>query len=240
MQITIKFVNIIFKKGSENLRLRKKHNVNEKLENFSDIVASIDVETGDDCRGQWRKIFDQNSTSDKKIFVELGTGKGDFISQLAEINQEIYFIGIELEATVVYAAARKVREKDLKNIHLLVFNINNIEKIFDEDEIDRIYINFCDPWPKKRHSKRRLTNINFLEKYRRILKPNGEIFFKTDNRGLFDYSLEQFELAGLNVSEITYDLHANEPADNIQTEYEKKFSSQGVPICRCVVKFLIE
>ena len=120
LHIAIKFVNIIFKKGSENLRLRKKHNVNEKLENFSDIVASIDVETGDDCREQWRKIFDQDSSSDKKIFVELGTGKGDFISQLAEINPEIYFIGIELEATVVYAAARKVREKDLKNIHLLL------------------------------------------------------------------------------------------------------------------------
>ena len=210
--------------GSESLRIRKKRNVNEKLLNFDDIVINTEVD--------WRK-----NRSNRKLFVELGTGKGDFISQLAERNQDTYFMGLEMEATVVYAAARKVREKDLTNVRLMVFDINNIETLFNEDEIDRLYINFCDPWPKKRHAKRRLTYITFLEKYRRLLKPDGEIQFKTDNRGLFDFSLEQFELANAKVSEVTFDLHADNPTDNIETEYERKFSALGVPICRCVVRF---
>ena len=207
------------------MRIRKKRNVNEKLLNFDDIVINTEFD--------WRK-----DRSNKKLFVELGTGKGDFISQLAERNPDIYFMGLEMEATVVYAAARKVREKDLTNVRLMVFDINNIETLFNEAEIDRLYINFCDPWPKKRHAKRRLTYITFLNKYRHILKPEGEIQFKTDNRDLFDFSLEQFELANSKVSELTFDLHADNPIDNIETEYERKFSAMGVPICRCVVKFL--
>ena len=206
------------------MRIRKKRNVNEKLLNFDDIVINAEVD--------WRK-----DRSDKKLFVELGTGKGDFISQLAERNPDIFFIGLEMEATVVYAAARKVREKELKNVRLMVFDINNVETLFNKAEIDRLFINFCDPWPKKRHAKRRLTYITFLEKYRHLLKPEGEIHFKTDNRGLFDFSLEQFEIANAKVSEITFDLHADNPIDNIETEYERKFSALGVPICRCVVKY---
>ena len=206
------------------MRIRKKRNVNEKLLNFDDIVINTEVD--------WRK-----DRSNKKLFVELGTGKGDFISQLAECNQDTYFIGLEMEATVVYAAARKVRDKNLSNVRLMVFDINNIETLFDESEVDRLYINFCDPWPKKRHAKRRLTYIKFLDKYKRILKPDGEIQFKTDNRGLFDFSLEQFELANAKVSEVTFDLHADNPIDNIETEYERKFSSLGFSICRCVVRF---
>lgn len=224
-------------KEVKHLRIRKKPNVKEKLLDFSDIVINIDIERFESYKGQWRNMFAENSSIDKKLFVELGTGKGDFISQLAEINPDIYFVGLEMEATVVYAAARKIREKGLKNVRLIVFDINDIDKIFAENEIDHIYINFCDPWPKKRHAKRRLTHNRFLEKYRYLLKSNGEIQFKTDNRGLFDFSLEQFEIANLKVSEITYDLHSNEPVDNIQTEYEKKFSAQNVPICRCVLQF---
>ena len=206
------------------MRIRKKHNINEKLENFSDIVIKTEE--------NWRK-----NIIDRKFYVELGTGKGDFITQLAEREPNIYFMGLEMEATVVYAAARKIREKELKNVNLMIFDINNIENLFSENEIDRLYINFCDPWPKKRHAKRRLTYITFLEKYRKILKPDGEIQFKTDNRGLFDFSLEQFELANAKVSEITYDLHSENFSENIETEYEKKFSGMGVPINRCVIRF---
>ena len=206
------------------MRIRKKRNVNEKLLNFDDIVINTEAD--------WRK-----DRSNRKLFVELGTGKGDFISHIAERNPDTYFMGLEMEATVVYAAARKIRERDLMNVRLMVFDINNIETLFNEAEIDRLYINFCDPWPKKRHAKRRLTYIKFLEKYRRILKPNGEIQFKTDNRGLFDFSLEQFELANAKVSEVTFNLHADNPVDNIETEYERKFSAMGVPICRCVIRF---
>lgn len=206
------------------MRIRKKHNINEKLENFSDIVIKTEE--------NWRK-----NIIDRKFYVELGTGKGDFITQLAEREPNIYFMGLEMEATVVYAAARKIREKELKNVNLMIFDINNIENLFSENEIDRLYINFCDPWSKKRHAKRRLTYITFLEKYRKILKPDGEIQFKTDNRGLFDFSLEQFELANAKVSEITYDLHSENFSENIETEYEKKFSGMGVPINRCVIRF---
>ena len=195
---------------------------------FEDIVINKDSD--------WRQTFSSGSSSGK-LFVELGTGKGDFISQLAERKSDINFIGLEMEATVVYAAARKIRERNLTNARLIVFDINNVEELFGENEVDRFYINFCDPWPKKRHAKRRLTNIRFLEKYRRILKPNGDIHFKTDNRDLFDYSLEQFELANAKVSELSYNLHDNEPVGNIRTEYENKFGSLGVPICRCVIGF---
>ena len=216
------------------MRIRRKKNTDENLKNFLDFVTVEN--TGEEFKNNWRKFFDENNLS-RELHVELGTGKGDFITQLAEREPDIYFLGLEVEPTVVYAAARKIREKGLKNVRLMIFDINNIETLFNENEIDRIYINFCDPWPKKRHAKRRLTYITFLEKYKKILKPGGEIQFKTDNRGLFDFSLEQFESANAKVSEITYDLHSDNPVDNIETEYEKKFSSLGVPINRCVVRF---
>lgn len=206
------------------MRLRKKPHTDEKLQMFADFVT----------RGDVQPIAKDPA---RELFVELGTGKGDFITQIAERNPQINFIGLEVEATVVLAAARKVREKNLSNVRLIVFDVNNIVELFAEHEVDRLYINFCDPWPKKRHAKRRLTHVRFLELYRRILKPGGEIYFKTDNRGLFDFSLEQFALAGLDVRDVTNDLHADEPPDNIRTEYENKFGAVGVPINFCVIGF---
>ena len=206
------------------MRLRKKPHTKEKLQSFTDFVTLEDVQPI------------QKDLS-KELYVELGTGKGDFITQIAERNPQINFIGLEVEATCVLAAARKVREKNLANVRLIVFDINNISEIFGEHEVDRLYINFCDPWPKKRHAKRRLTHVRFLEMYRKILKAGGEIHFKTDNRGLFDFSLEQFALTGLEVRDVTNDLHAAEPPDNIRTEYENKFSEQGVPINFCIARF---
>ena len=206
------------------MRLRKKPHTDEKLELFADFVTRGDVQP-------------IKKDPARELYIELGTGKGDFITQTAERNPQINFIGLEVEATCVLAAARKVREKNLQNVRLIVFDVENIAELFAEHEVDRLYINFCDPWPKKRHAKRRLTHIRFLELYRKILKPDGEIYFKTDNRGLFDFSLEQFALAGLSVRDVTNDLHADEPPDNIRTEYENKFSEQGVPINFCVVKF---
>ena len=206
------------------MRLRKKPHTDEKLQNFADFVTRDDV---------------QPITKDptRELYVELGTGKGDFITQIAERNPQINFIGLEVEATCVLAAARKVREKNLNNVRLIVFDINNIAELFAEEEVDRLYINFCDPWPKKRHAKRRLTHVRFLEMYKKILKRGGEIFFKTDNRGLFDFSLEQFALAGMTVRDVTNDLHAEEPPDNLRTEYENRFSAEGVPINFCVARF---
>ncbi|MBR6013169.1 MAG: tRNA (guanosine(46)-N7)-methyltransferase TrmB [Selenomonadaceae bacterium] len=216
------------------LRIRRKKNTAEKLQDFSNFVITENI--GEEYKGTWRKFFDENNLS-RELHVELGTGKGDFITQLAEKNPDKNFLGLEVEREVVLKAARKIQEKNLKNVRLVLFDINQISEIFAENEIDRLYINFCDPWPKKKHAKRRLTHVNFLEMYRKILKPDGEIHFKTDNRGLFDFSLEQFEIAGLKVRDLTFDLHANEPPENIRTEYENKFSSLGTPINRCVVLF---
>ena len=205
------------------MRLRKKPHTDEKLQNFADFVTRGDVEP-----------IQKDST--RELYVELGTGKGDFITQIAERCPQINFIGLEVEATCVLAAARKVREKNLSNVRLIVFDVENITEIFSEHEVDRLYINFCDPWPKKRHAKRRLTSEKFLERYKKILKVGGEIYFKSDNRGLFDYSLEQFALTGFEVRDVTFDLHANEPPENIRTEYENKFSEQGVPINFCIAR----
>ena len=209
------------------MRLRKKPHTEEKLQSFADFVTRGDIQpiTKDPAR---------------ELYVELGTGKGDFITQIAERNPQINFIGLEVEATCVLAAARKVRDKNLSNVRLIVFDVSNIAELFAEHEVDRLYINFCDPWPKKRHAKRRLTNIRFLELYKKILKVGGEIYFKTDNRSLFDYSLEQFAEAGLEVRDVTNDLHANEPPDNIRTEYETKFSAADVPINFCIARFANE
>ena len=198
------------------MRLRKKPHTDEKLKQFEDFVTVDNVEP-----------IKKDLT--RELFVELGTGMGDFITQIAERNPQINFIGLEVEKTCVLSAARKVRERNLSNVRLIVFDVNNITELFGEHEVDRLYINFCDPWPKKRHAKRRLTHIRFLEMYRKILKPSGEIYFKTDNRGLFDFSLEQFA--------VTNDLHADEPPDNIRTAYENKFSAAGVPINSCIARF---
>ena len=206
------------------MRLRKKPHTDEKLKLFEDFVTV----------GEVAPIEKDLS---RELHVELGTGMGDFITQIAERFSQINFIGLEMEKTCVLAAARKVREKNLSNVRLIVFNVENIAELFAEHAVDRLYINFCDPWPKKRHAKRRLTHERFLEMYRKILKAGGEIYFKTDNRGLFDFSLEQFAAAGLEVSNVTFDLHSDEPPENIRTEYENKFSAAGVPINFCVVKF---
>ncbi|MBQ7477776.1 MAG: tRNA (guanosine(46)-N7)-methyltransferase TrmB [Selenomonadaceae bacterium] len=215
------------------MRLRRKPWVNEAIHAFDAFVISKGQELGEEKKGRWHDIFGRKAL----LHVELGTGKGDFISHLAKRHPDVNFIGIEAEQDVLYSAAKKVAEKELGNVRLLVFDINHIEEIFAPGEVDRFYINFCDPWPKKRHAKRRLTYISFLEKYRALLRKGGELHFKTDNRPLFDFSLEQFEEAGLSVRDVTFDLHGENRPDNIMTEYERKFSGFGEKIHRCEVLF---
>lgn len=212
------------------MRLRKKPWVTEAIKEYHDIVLE---NPGSEKCGQWASVFEREAS----LHVELGTGKGRFISELADRHPDINFIGIEAQQDVLYYAAQKVRERELTNVRLLVFDINNIQDIFAEGEVSRFYINFCDPWPKARHAKRRLTHTGFLEKYRRLLAKGGQLFFKTDNRPLFDFSLEQFEQSHLTTANITYDLHSSGLTDNIMTEYEAKFSSLGVKINRCEVIF---
>jgi tRNA (guanine-N7-)-methyltransferase len=212
------------------MRLRKKPWVTEAIKEYHDIVLE---NPGSEKCGQWASVFGREAS----LHVELGTGKGRFISELAARYPDINFIGIEAQQDVLYYAAQKVRERELTNVRLLVFDINHIQEIFAEGEVSRFYINFCDPWPKARHAKRRLTHTGFLEKYRRLLAKGGQLFFKTDNRPLFDFSLEQFEQSHLTMANITYDLHSSGLTDNIMTEYEAKFSSLGVKINRCEVIF---
>lgn len=215
------------------MRLRKKPWIDEAILDFKDFVYDKSQVIGEEKKGQWNALFGRAAD----LHVELGTGKGDFISQMAQRHPEINFIGIEAQQDVLYYAAKKVKELELTNVRLLTFDINNIENIFSSGEVTRFYVNFCDPWPKAKHAKRRLTHVLFLEKYRTLLQSGGKLFFKTDNRPLFDFSLEQFAEAGLAVEALSFDLHNSSMTDNIMTEYERKFSGFGEKINRCEVVF---
>ncbi|MGI6092707.1 MAG: tRNA (guanosine(46)-N7)-methyltransferase TrmB [Negativicutes bacterium] len=213
------------------MRLRKKPWIAEAINQYNDFVHQ-DIDSS--VQGRWQEVFSRSAP----LHVELGTGKGRFITETAALNPDINYIGIEAQLDVLFYAAQKAAAKELKNIRLLVFDINNILDIFADNEIDQLYINFCDPWPKARHAKRRLTHINFLNKYRQIIKSGGRLFFKTDNKALFEFSLEQFAENGLIVENVTFDLHNSEFAEkNIMTEYEQKFSGLGMKIHRCEVVF---
>ncbi|MBC8014997.1 MAG: tRNA (guanosine(46)-N7)-methyltransferase TrmB [Sporomusaceae bacterium] len=232
------------------MRLRKKPWVSGALEEYSDSVlikdllcaktlaagANLDDEmkkVSDRLKGHWHEVFGRKAP----LHVELGTGKGKFISEMAERHPEINFVGIESQQDVLYYVAEKVRGKGLTNVRLLVFDVNHILEIFAAGEVSRLYINFCDPWPKVRHAKRRLTHVTFLDKYAIALAAGGEIFFKTDNRILFDFSLEQFAEKHLELDKLTFDLHSTAAPYNIMTEYETKFSGMGTKINRCEIKF---
>lgn len=213
------------------MRLRKKPWIAEAINQYNDFVH-LDVDSS--IQGKWQEVFGRNAP----LHVELGTGKGRFITETAALNTNINYIGIEAQLDVLFYAAQKAAANELTNVRLLVFDINNILDIFADNEVDQLYINFCDPWPKARHAKRRLTHVSFLNKYRQILKSGGRLLFKTDNKALFEFSLEQFAENGLTVENVTFDLHNSEFAENnIMTEYEQKFSGLGMKIHRCEVVF---
>ena len=184
-------------------------------------------------KGKWHERFGNSNP----IFVEIGMGKGQFITTLAAQNPDKNFIGIERVATVIYKGLKKQQELKLKNLILVVFNAESIEDMFDRDEIDGIYLNFSDPWPKDRHARRRLTAPGYLDKYSCFLKKEGQIAVKTDNRNLFDFTLESAAEKGWTACDVTYDLHnSGYNEGNIMTEYEERFSGMGVPINRVVLK----
>ena len=182
-------------------------------------------------KGKWHTLFGNNNP----IHIEIGMGKGKFITTLAQLNPNINYIGIEKYSSVLIRALEKRSEVDCDNLFFIRFDAESIADIFDTDEVDRIYLNFSDPWPKDRHAKRRLTSKEFFKRYEYILKKDGYVAFKTDNRILFDFSLEQVEEAGWNLKDVTFDLHHSEfQAGNVMTEYEEKFSAIGNPIHRLV------
>lgn len=179
--------------------------------------------------------------TDKKICIEIGMGKGDFISNMAKLNPDNIYIGIELSPQVLALAIKKLNRFEeengisLKNLYFMSFDALKLLDYFNESQIDILYLNFSDPWPKKRHTKRRLTYKDFLENYKKVLKKDGIIEFKTDNRGLFEYSLVSMQNFGMEFIEVYLDLHKTE-VFNVETEYEKKFSPFG-PIYKLVAKF---
>lgn len=170
------------------------------------------------------------------LHIEIGCGKGRFITETAKLNPDIRYIAVEKVSNVMVLATEKASVAELENIRFMRGNFQILAEDFPDKSVDRIYLNFSDPWPKKGYAKRRLTHGGFLEIYKRILKDDGEICFKTDNRELFDFSLESFPENGFTLSEVTFDLHNSGFEGNIMTEYEERFSSMGFPICRLVAK----
>ena len=177
------------------------------------------------------QIFGNNNP----IFIEVGMGKGQFITSLAALHPEINYIGIEKYSSVLIRAIEKQEDLQLPNLKFLRFDAEYLPDIFAPGEIAHIYLNFSDPWPKDRHAKRRLTSTRFLERYNNILTPEGRVMFKTDNKDLFDFSLEQVEEAGWILENHTYDLHHSEYNEgNVMTEYEERFSAKGNPIHKLI------
>ena len=187
-------------------------------------------------KGKWKEEFKNNQNP---IHLELGCGKGQFISKLAVQNQNINYIAIDLVDAMLGLAKRNIEEEyklnniEPENVIITRFDIERVLLILDKkDEIERIYINFCNPWPKGKHRKKRLTHTRQLEKYKEFLVPNAQVYFKTDDDGLFESSLGYFEEAGFEIVKKTYDLHEDDIFDgkNIETEHEKMFSEQGIKI----------
>lgn len=211
------------------MRVRNKPWAKEYIEQNSDITVLNPF----DYKGKWNEVFG----NDHPLHLEIGTGKGQFISQMARKNPEINFIGIEQQESVIVTAIDKAKEAQVNNLRLININAEQLLNIFSEKEIDTIYLNFSDPWPKKKHEKRRLTHHDFLELYKQIITYDGKLILKTDNQGLFEYSLVSFSKFNMKLLDVTLDLHALNDQNNVMTEYEEKFSKKGQPIYRCITKF---
>lgn len=193
------------------------------------------VQNETEQKGSWHSLFG----NDRPIHIEIGMGKGRFIMDMARLHPDINYIGLEKFSSVLVRAIEKQEEEKLPNLRFIRMDAEYIEDVFARGEVDYIYLNFSDPWPKDRHAKRRLTSVQFLSKYQNILA-EGEshgVTFKTDNRQLFDFSLQQAEEAGWILENKTYDLHHSPYAEgNVMTEYEKRFSDRGNFICRMVYR----
>lgn len=199
-----------------------------------DTIADSEfvVHEPESVKGTWRGYFPNKAP----LYIEIGMGKGKFITTLAGLHPDINFIGIEKYSSVLVRGIKKESELLLPNLRFIRMDAEDINNVFAEGEVDRIYLNFSDPWPKDRHAKRRLTSRQFLARYDKMLVPDGKICFKTDNVPLFDFSIEEANEAGWDISEFTRDLHHSEWVEgNVMTEYEEKFSAKGNPICRMVL-----
>ena len=185
------------------------------------------------CRGKWKERFG----NDHPVHLEIGTGKGKFINQLAAENPDINYVGIEKYSSVLIRALDKLDESQIGNLLFIRGDAELICEYFGEGEVEKIYLNFSDPWPKDRHAKRRLPSKEYLRRFAQILTKDGTIEFKTDNRALFDFAVDEVEAGGFKILQITYDLHSDPVMNegNIMTEYEERFSAKGNPICKYIL-----
>ena len=184
-------------------------------------------------KNHWKELF----CNSHPIQIEIGIGKGRFIMDMARLHPEINYIGIEKYSSVLIRGIQKMEKEELPNLYFIRMDAEEITDVFGEGEVDKIYLNFSDPWPKDRHAKRRLPSREFLNRYRAILSKEGNLEFKTDNQALFSFALEELEPAGWHLEQVTYDLHSdkNMMEGNVMTEYEERFSSMGNPIYKYIV-----
>lgn len=210
-------------------RLRTKRHIPERMERCAGLWFALPATN----KGKWREVCGFPETS--KLYLEIGCGKGKFCTETALTNPDALYIALERESSVILAAIEKAKEMEIKNLFFVNADAKNLIDYFEENEVDRIYLNFSDPWTRKKKPKRRLTYRDFLKVYESIMKTGGQIRFKTDNTMLFDFSLSEFEECGFKLSEVTRDLHNSEfDKDNVRTEFEQKFADEGIPIKRCV------
>ncbi|HEP5937117.1 TPA: tRNA (guanosine(46)-N7)-methyltransferase TrmB [Streptococcus pyogenes] len=211
------------------MRVRKRKGAEEHLANNPHYV----ILNPEDAKGRWHDVFG----NDRPIHIEVGSGKGGFITGMTLKNPDINYIGIDIQLSVLSYALDKVLASEVPNVKLLRVDGSSLTNYFEDGEVDMMYLNFSDPWPKTKHEKRRLTYKDFLDTYKRILPEHGEIHFKTDNRGLFEYSLASFSQYGMTLRQIWLDLHASNYEGNVMTEYEEKFSNKGQVIYRVEANF---
>ncbi len=209
------------------MRMRKKKNAEARMNACSDYSIDNPIE----LKGKWAELYGKG----RNMFLEIGCGKGTFVTELAKRNPDNFYIALEVVPDVIMLAMEKAKAQEIENVMFVCYDASRLTDVFEDNELCGIYLNFSDPWPKNRHHKRRLTYISFLEQYKKVINDGGHIFFKTDNRPLFDFSLLQFYDAKIPLSQVTTDLHNSMwEKDNIHTEYEDNFSAKGFCINRLV------
>lgn len=207
------------------MRVRNIAGVDQLLPEF-DCFIERPVEN----KGRWKAVFGNSNP----LHIELGMGKGQFITSLAKEHPNINFIGIEKSEELVYKALQRLGDMRLSNLYMICENAENLKEIFGEGELERIYLNFSDPWVKARHAKRRLPHRKFLAMYSHILKASGELRFRTDSLMLFEFALEEIKATAMQLREVSYDIHSKPLEGHIMTEYEEKFTRMGKPIYQCI------
>lgn len=212
------------------MRMRKKKNCDIRLEKS----GSLWIRNPEDYKGKWRDEFKNNNP----VYLEIGCGKGKFICEMAQKYPDVNFVAIEVVKDVMVIAMEKAEPLELNNLRFIIADAANLSEYFEQGEVNRIYLNFSDPWKKSKQAKRRLTHKNFLDVYKKVINLGDMICFKTDNQKLFEFSLNSFAQEDFKMSNITFDLHNSGWEDNVMTEYETRFSELGMPIYRVCAEYV--